>query len=63
MTDHKNQFEICVRAIIRRGNKILVCIGKKSGIYSRRRILQPFKAGDECDTFCERSEQYGKIKE
>ena len=33
MTDHKNQFEICVRAIIRRGNKILVCIGKKSGIY------------------------------
>ena len=31
--------------------------------YSRRRILQPFKAGDECDTFCERSEQYGKIKE
>src|SRR3989338_8004944 len=32
-------------------------------LYSRRRILQPFKAGDECDTFCERSEQYGKIKE
>jgi len=26
-----------------------------------RRILQPFKAGDECDTFCERSEQYGRM--
>ena len=33
MTDHKNQFEICVRAIIRSGNKILVCVGKKNGIY------------------------------
>ena len=33
MTDYKNQFEICVRAIIRSGNKILVCVGKKNGIY------------------------------
>lgn len=29
----KNEFEICIRTIIRRGNRILVCKNKKKGYY------------------------------
>ena len=29
---------------------------------SRRRILQPFKAGDECDTLSERKRGYARLR-